>query len=373
MAKKLKREIVKATGVGLMATVVLAVLIVIGSRSLEHFDAALVGYTFASLAAAFAIAYRYAMWLQRPPTEVYWRRGWLLFFQPHRFLSNVFFLAKQIVMRIGLNDFIWKRGPFRWTAHWLIMWGCFLAAAITFPLVFGWLYFIADPSRIDWYQIVFFGIPVASFHVESLLGELTFHGLVIASLLVIVGVMLAMRRRMRDRDAMVLQSFEEDLLPLILLFSISITGLLLTVSYTWLRGYAYSFLAGLHAITVILTLIWLPFGKFFHIFQRPAQLGVNLYKQIGQSAEQFHCVRCGEPFTSRMHVNDLIDVQNRLGYQYQMPNSSVEHYQHVCPRCRRLLLGVSQGRMWRGRFWPDNAKGIGAAGVDTQEAKRNEP
>jgi hypothetical protein len=27
-------------------------------------------------------------------------------------------------------------------------------------------------------------------------------------------------------------------------------------------------------VTVILTLLWLPFGKFFHIFQRPAQIGV---------------------------------------------------------------------------------------------------
>ncbi len=44
-------------------TAVLAVSIVIGSRNLEHFDAALVGYTFATLFATFGITYRYAMWL----------------------------------------------------------------------------------------------------------------------------------------------------------------------------------------------------------------------------------------------------------------------------------------------------------------------
>src|SRR6478735_5337594 len=64
----------------------LAGLIVAGSRSLAHFDAALVGYTFATLFAAFGITYRYSMWLQRPPTALYWRRGWQLFFQP-RFLG----------------------------------------------------------------------------------------------------------------------------------------------------------------------------------------------------------------------------------------------------------------------------------------------
>ena len=64
--------------------IVLAVLIVAGSRNLAYFDAALVGYTFATLFAAFAITYRYAMWLQRPPTALYWRRGWQMFLQPRR-------------------------------------------------------------------------------------------------------------------------------------------------------------------------------------------------------------------------------------------------------------------------------------------------
>jgi hypothetical protein len=47
-----------------MFTTVLEVLIVVGSRNLRHFDAALVGYTFAVLFATSAITYRYAMWLQ---------------------------------------------------------------------------------------------------------------------------------------------------------------------------------------------------------------------------------------------------------------------------------------------------------------------
>ena len=43
-------------------------------------------------------------------------------------------------------------------------------------------------------------------------------------------------------------------LPLLLLFAISVTGLMLTASYTWMKGYAYEFLAILHACTVIFTL-----------------------------------------------------------------------------------------------------------------------
>ena len=52
-----------------------------------------------------------------------------------------------------------------------------------------------------------------------------------------------------------------------------------------MSGYAYDFLAILHAATVIITLLYLPFGKLFHIFQRPAQLGVSFYKETGARGE----------------------------------------------------------------------------------------
>jgi hypothetical protein len=168
-----------------------------------------------------------------------------------------------------------------------------------------------------------------------------------ASFLVIAGVMLAMRRRMREEGAAALQFFGEDMLPLILLFAVSLTGLMLTASYTWMKGYGYDFLAILHAITVIFTFLWLPFGKFFHIFQRPAQIGVRFYKDVGQHEEAAKCRRCGHPFTSRMHVEDLIQVEQTLGYQYEMPGSEIEHYQWICPPCRRALLALAQGRLWQ--------------------------
>jgi len=174
-----------------------------------------------------------------------------------------------------------------------------------------------------------------------------FHGLVWASFVVIAGVMLAFRRRMIDHGAVTLQQFGQDLLPLILLFAISVTGLLLTASYTWLKGYAYDFLAILHAVTVILTLLYLPFGKLFHIFQRPAQLGVSFYKEAGGRGEQAAVRRCQRPFATAAMVNDLIVVERELGFSYQMDAAKVEHYLQICPRCRRALFGLAQGAMWR--------------------------
>ncbi len=343
----MRHEVRKATAVAFLVTAVLASLIVVGSRRLSHFDAALVGYTFASLFAAFGIAYRYAMWLQRPPTAVYWKRGWQIFLTPRRLPRNLLVFVRRFLGAFALNNFIWRRGKVRGAAHWLIMWGCVIAALITFPLVFGWIHFESEGASLEYYRVIFFGFPTVAFEVESLVGTFVLHGLVWSSFLVIAGVMIAVRRRMRDRDAAALQQFGEDFLPLILLFAISITGLMLYVSYAWMRGYAYEFLSILHAAVVILTLIWLPFGKFFHIFQRPAQLGVSFYKDAAARGEQVQCARCGEPFGSKMQVEDLIEVERQLGYRYETPGQPGEHYQRICPRCRRILPALAQGRLWQ--------------------------
>jgi hypothetical protein len=175
-----------------------------------------------------------------------------------------------------------------------------------------------------------------------------FHGLVWSALIAIAGVMLAFRRRMIDHGAVAVQQFGQDVLPLVAIFAISVTGLLLTASYTWMKGYAYDFLAILHAVTVIFTLLYLPFGKLFHIFQRPAQLGVSFYKEAGARGEQAHCRRCKRPFAPAAMITDLIQVERELGFAYEMESSEgADHYQQICPRCRRALFGLAQGSLWR--------------------------
>src|SRR3954471_24727639 len=116
-----------AAGWGLLSTAIVAGLIVLGSRPLNHFDAALVGYTFATLFAAFGITYRYAMWLRRPPTRLYWRRGWAVFLTPRFVGTNVLEALRRFVLAFAANRFIFRRGRLRGAAHWLIMWGCIFA------------------------------------------------------------------------------------------------------------------------------------------------------------------------------------------------------------------------------------------------------
>jgi NNP family nitrate/nitrite transporter-like MFS transporter len=320
----------------------LVAAIVVGSRNLQNFDPPLVVYTFAVVFATWGIAYHYVVWLQKPPTQQYWRRGFELW-RRRGVVRSVPWLAKTIVAQLFAQRFIARRSRLRWWMHQLLFWGCLLAAAITFPLVFGWIHFGTPGHDQTTYVTYVFGFPIASFHVYSALAWIVFHGLDIAAVLVLGGIALAMWRRMREGGALAVQSFGRDFFPLLLLFAISVTGLLLTVSTAWLRGAGYGFLSLLHAVTVIAGLLYLPFGKFFHVFQRPAQIGVKLYQEVGDRGEGASCARCGERYASRMQIDDLAIVLERLGMDYRLDER--RRWQDVCPACKRSLVAIAQLRL----------------------------
>ena len=151
---------------------------------------------------------------------------------------------------------------------------------------------------------------------------------------------------MRDRGAQAVQSFAMDFFPLIVLFAISITGLALTVSQAWLRGASYSFLAILHAITVIAGLLFLPFGKFFHIFQRPAQLGVKLYQEAGAPKRGSAVRALRRAFRIEdAHRRSAHESAARAWVSIIAMEGKVEHWQGLCPACKRKSLASAQIRM----------------------------
>ena len=119
-----------------------------------------------------------------------------------------------------------------------------------------------------------------------------------------------MLRRGRDRGALAVQQLGNDLVPLVMLFAVSITGISLTVSTHLMRGLHYVFLSQLHAVTVIFTLLYLPFGKFFHIFQRPAQLGVAFYRRARREGRAGPLRALRRAVRRRgMHIDDLKSVE----------------------------------------------------------------
>jgi len=326
----------RALVLAILVTALLVLFVVAGSRNLQNFDAALVGYLFGTIFAAFGITYRYAVWLQRPPTRMYWRRGWQLLLSRHLF-SRSAALTRSFAVDYLAQRFIQRRSWSRWLVHFCLAWGCLLAFAVTFPLVFGWIHFETVPDDPFRYQAFLFGFGTFTFHVKSILAWNIFHVLDWAAILVITGVIFAVKARLTDPGRLATQTFAGDWLPLIILFAVSVTGLLLTVSAMWMGGSHYSFLALTHAITVIFFLIWLPFGKFFHVFQRPAQLGVSVYKQAGLQSAAAICARCGVGYASALHIADLKSVLSELGMDYRYPLKG--HHQDLCPACKRVSLG----------------------------------
>jgi NNP family nitrate/nitrite transporter-like MFS transporter len=343
MPRELSRRVVqlRAGAFATSMTALLGVAIVIGSRNLQNFDSALVIYTFATIFMVWGVSYHYSVWLEKPPTRLYWRRTWDLL--RRQGIRGVMLTLNSGVSHIALQRFIARRSRMRWWMHQLIFWGCVLAVAITFPLVFGWVHFRSAPNDQMTYVSYVFGFAAGSFKIRTPLSWTIFHGLDIAAVLVLCGVILALWRRFRDQGAQAVQSFAMDFFPLILLTAISVTGLALTASTTWLRGSFYDFLSILHAITVVAGLLYLPFGKFFHIFQRPAQLGVKLYQAGGASGAAATCIRCGQRFASAMHIQDLKNVLRELDFDYQM--NDTQTWQDVCPTCKRKSLATTQLRL----------------------------
>src|SRR6185503_17843776 len=120
----------------------------------------------------------------------------------------------------------------------------------------GWMQFGVGANGTD-YAIEVMGRRVMEFPPNSVLAFLFFNGLNFAAVLVLVGVGIAMHRRVFEPGAQAVQTIANDLLPLFILFSVAVTGLMLTASYRLMGGSHFSFLSLLHAFTVIVFLLWI--------------------------------------------------------------------------------------------------------------------
>lgn len=343
-----------ATVLALLAAAILIVLIVLGSRGLRDYDSALIGYAVASVFALAALVYRYTLWLGRPPTWRYFRAGWVNFLSWQNFRHYTLLIPKAWWTDILAQTFIRKRSTIRWVAHLCIFWGVILSLLITFPLTFGWLHFTLIPLGL--YRAWFFGIPLFIFPIRSGAGFLLFHGLDFSAILLLIGLSIVFWRRITDAGLLAIQRFGFDLVPVVLLFAIAVTGLALTASSLLWGGRFYWFLSLTHEVIVVVWLISIPFGKFFHIIQRPASIGVTLYQTVNQDVEHYGtqpqtgaCKRCGQELPSQQFITDLKGVLHDLGQDYDLGNNRGE-LQDYCPTCKRILRGTAYYELMGKRF-----------------------
>jgi hypothetical protein len=349
----IRREL-PAAAIAVVAAAVLVALIDIGSRGFRDFDSALIGYAVASVFALAAVVYRYTLWITRPPTWRYFKAGWTNFLSWRNFRRYTLLIPVAWWHDIFGQTFIRKRGLLRWSMHMAIFWGVVLSCLITFPLTFGWLRFTLVPP--DHYQMWFFGLPMLRFPIEAGIGFAFFHALDFTALLLVVGLGIALWRRVTNVGLMTTQRFGFDLVPLVLLFAIAVTGLALTASSLWWSGRFYWFISLTHQVVVVSWLLSLPFGKFFHIIQRPASIGVILYQTVNQEVEHYgeqpqsgRCKRCGEELPSQQFVDDLKATLGDLGQNYDL-GSDRGWLQDYCPTCKRVLRGQAYYQLMGKRF-----------------------
>lgn len=325
-----------------LAVAVLLVLIYVGSRGLRDFDSALIGYAVGTVVAVAGLVYRYSLWVTRPPTWRYFRGGWRGFLSWKNFRRYTFLVPVAWWTDIFAQTFILRRGFSRWLMHMCIFWGVVLSLAITLPLTFGWFRFTLEPGLE--YRMWVFGFETVKFPLETALAWVIFHGLDFTAVLLLIGVGIALWKRSTDAGMLATQRFGFDLLPLVLLAAIAITGLALTASSMFWEGHHYWFISLVHQVVVVGWLLILPFGKFFHIVERPATIGVTLYQRLGEEAPRPSgagaagaCAGCAEPLPSLQFAEDLKATLGDLGQRYEMAEFGV--LQDYCPTCKRTLRG----------------------------------
>ena len=340
-----KNAIIVASTVALIATVV-AVL----SWNLFEFDRALFIYAQALIMSLALTAYRLTVWLHRPPTLVMFQQAFRMLRNPASVISLTKHLGSRIFNYFALNKFVWRRGLNRWGAHWPIMIGCLMALGIVVPLIFGWVWFETPSDDLHSYKVMLFGQHIRTIPVDGIEAFLAFHGLVWASFPVIIGCSVALYRRLTDRGDQATQTWGHDLAPLVCLLAIAVSGLLMTVSYSFLGGALHTPVTWFHCFVVCGTLIWLPYSKLFHIPQRSLKLAHMIYEHEAANnvAGKAHCTRCGGAFADTRQIEDLIDIERQLGYRYELDqDEETGHYQSICPRCRRATLVIAQGKRWQ--------------------------
>jgi hypothetical protein len=324
--------------------VLLSAAIYLGSDRLRNFDPALIGYATATVFLAFGATYRFVLWVANPPARRSFLQGWKASLRWRTLARSPTLVPRTLASNLFLQSFIRRRGVERWLAHQAMFWGVLLAAGVTFPLTFGWIHFRAMPGTQHDYGLYLLGVRALRFDAFNWLGWLTFHVLDIAAVLVIAGGAYFLLHRMRERRVLADQRFLRDLLPLLALLAVALTGLLLTFSTAVLGGRYYQFLALVHMSSVVLTLLFIPFGKFFHVIHRTATIGVPVYQATSQAdSGVFECRRCGAPLETAAFVEDLQKTMGelRLGYPAWIER---------CPRCKRLERGAAYRSLVKAGF-----------------------
>ncbi|WP_174731556.1 hypothetical protein [Mesobacillus harenae] len=302
---------------------VIVFLSFIATRQFTHVDLNLYGYMVGTIVFIGGFFYRFIAWGERPPTKIFIKKGIKLLFRKST--------AKTSVDHLATYNFIWNRGIYRWTQHIMMGWGVILSCMVTFPLVFGWMYFTMPEN--GFYTVVFMGINLMTVKADGILAFFFYNALNFSAVMVITGVSMVFYRRLKNMQARAEQKFMYDFLPLYLLLFISITGLSLTFQNVVLHGWGQPAMSLIHQWGVIITLIYLPFGKLAHIPFRPLSVFARNYREHYMEQSKKECKVCGTSFVSTEQSQDVVNVLGVNNMEFETKEGF--HLAELCLPCRR--------------------------------------
>jgi hypothetical protein len=317
-----------------VGTLLLLALVALGSGGFASFDRALLGYFGASLVSAFGVLWRVSAFWRRPASAFY-ARAMLEGLRNPRRVHRAMFSA---VRDLGAQDLIRQRSRPRWLAHLLLSFGTLVSFAITLPLVFGWMHFVADGER--HFRMVVFTIPAMGFDVDGPIGWLVFHALSLAALAVALGAAYFLALRLRHRRLPgATASFA--MAPLVLLLFVALSGLAMPASRS--SPVAFRIVSALHELLVVVLLVALPSSKLAHVLVRPLQVGARLVRSPSEAWRS--CLRCGArlaPIAQQHAVAALLESR-------AMQLTAVVQQ---CPACRRKQVAAAQTGLVGAPFQP---------------------
>ncbi|WP_404331018.1 MFS transporter [Mesobacillus maritimus] len=317
---------------------ILFFLMWVSTAQFLHIDMALLGYMIGTAVFAIGLVIRMSFWIYRTATNQVTSRSIKNLLTKERMKRNVKSLTKTLIDNILLQKFIFKRGLYRGIQHIMISWGCIISFAFTFGLTFGWFRFdLVDP---DTYQMVAFNIPLINMAADGWIAEIFYNMLNIGAVMVLIGVSMALYRRVRDYDVKVTQRFEFDLLPLYILLAVTVTGLVLTLSYKFLDGWMHPHISLVHQITVVIMLMYFPFGKLFHVPIRPLATAVPMSYQETLKVDTKSCKSCNQPYSNDDQIADVQAILKAQSFDLQLADGT--YLSDYCPSCRRRMRALKQ-------------------------------
>ncbi|MBM4765048.1 MFS transporter [Bacillus sp. B15-48] len=320
---------------------ILFFLMWVSTAKFLHIDIALLGYMIGSAVFAIGLVIRMCFWIIRTATNRVASRSVKNLFTKERMKRNAKSIGKTLIDNILLQKFIFKRGLYRGIQHIMISWGCIISFAFTFGLTFGWFRF--DLVNPDTYQMVAFNIPLINMAADGWLAEIFYNLLNIGAVMVLIGVGMALYRRFKDYDVKVTQRFEFDLLPLYILLAVTATGLALTVSYKFLDGWMHPYISLVHQVTVVIMLVYFPFGKLFHVPIRPLATAVPISYQETLQVDTKSCKSCHQLYSNDDQIADVQAILKAQSFDLQLADGT--YLSDYCPSCRRRMRALKQMNM----------------------------